>query len=250
MMERLTDLPPGIDGVRATGTLTGEDYDKVLQPILEEARSQGRRIRLLYHFAPGFSGFTPGGAWEDARLGLRHLRLFERCAIVSDVGWVRESSRLVGALMPCPVKVFDNAQWQDAVAWLTAPVGSGAVKHRLLGESGVLLVEPQGPLRIEDFDALALTVDPWIEAHGELRGLVVHVREFPGWENLGSFFRHLRFVRDHHRKVRRIAVAAGGTLATVAPTLAEPFVDAEIARFGYDELERAIAWASDDAGRK
>src|SRR5262249_1461861 len=99
MMERLTNLPAGIAGVRATGTLTADDSANVLQPILEDARRQGQRIRLLYQVGPGFAGFTPGAAWEDARLGLRHLRLFERCAIVSDIGWVRESSRLVGSLM-------------------------------------------------------------------------------------------------------------------------------------------------------
>lgn len=90
MIDRLRDLPAGVDGVGARGKVTKEDYERVLQPILDEARSQGRRIRLLYHFGPEFDGFTAGGAWEDARLGLRYLRLFERCAIVSDIGWVRE----------------------------------------------------------------------------------------------------------------------------------------------------------------
>jgi len=250
MIERLTDLPAGIDGLRAKGKITREDYDSVVQPLLDEARSQGRRIRFLYHFGPEFEGVTAGGAWEDARLGLRYLRLFERCAIVSDVGWIREASRLVGAMMPCPVKVFGNAEWQDALAWLTAPSAGGGVAHRLLSESGVLVVEPTGPLRAEDFDVLAMVVDPWIEAHGELRGLVVHAREFPGWENLGSLVRHLRFVRDHHCSVRRVALSAGGQLATLAPGLAEHFVKAELRHFGYEELDRAIAWASGDAADK
>jgi hypothetical protein len=106
---------PRLDGLRAKGKITREDYDSVVQPLLDDARSQGRRIRLLYHFGPEFEGVTAGRAWEDARLGLRYLRLFERCAIVSDVGWIREASRVVGALMPCPVKAFGNAEWQDAL---------------------------------------------------------------------------------------------------------------------------------------
>jgi hypothetical protein len=245
MIERLQDLPAGVDGLRAKGKVTREDYETVLQPILEAARSQGRRIRLLYHFGPEFEGFTAAGAWEDARLGLHYLRLFERCAIVTDIGWVRESTRLVGALMPCPVKTFNNREWQDALAWLSSAGPEVApLAHRLLPESGVLVVEPDRPLRAEDFEALALTVDPWIESHGELRGVVVHAREFPGWENLGAFFGHLRFVRDHHRRVRRIALAAGGRLAELAPRLAEHFIAAEIRHFGYEELDRATVWAS------
>jgi hypothetical protein len=243
MLRRLTGLPPGVDGLGAEGQVTRDDYERVVQPLLDEARSQGRRLRFLYHFGPEFHGFTAGAAWEDARLGLRYLRLFERCAVVSDIAWIRESSRLIGALVPCPVKVFTNGQWPDALAWLTSAGAGTGLTHRLLPESGVLVVEPHGPLRPEDFDALALTVDPWIEAHGELRGLVVHAREFPGWESLESFFRHLRFIRDHHRRIRRVALCAGGRLAALAPTLAEHFVKAELRHFDHDEIEAAIAWA-------
>ena len=244
MIERLTDLPAGVEGLRAKGKVTREDYEGVVQPVLDEARSQGRRLRFLYHFGPEFHGFTAGAAWEDARLGLRYLRLFERCAIVSDIGWIRESSRLVGVLMPCPVGVFGNDQWKEALAWLTSSDAGGGLTYQLLPERGVLVVEPVGPLRFEDFDALALAVDPWIEAHGGLRGLVVYAREFPAWESLGSLFRHLRFVRDHHRKIGRVALCAGGKLARLAPRLAEHFVAAEIQHFDYNELDRAMAWAA------
>ncbi len=225
MIERLKDLPADVDGFRARGKVTREDYEHAVRPVLDEARSRGRRLRFLYHFGPEFESVTPGAAWEDARLGLQYLRVFERCAIVSDVGWIREASRLASVLMPCPVKVFGNGQWQEALGWLTA--AAGRLAHRWIPERGVLIVEPHGPLGAEDFDALALSVDPWIEAHGTLRGLVVHAREFPGWQNLGSFFRHLRFVRDHHRKIRRVALCTGGPLASLAPKLAEHFVTAE-----------------------
>jgi hypothetical protein len=244
MIERLSDLPPGIEGLRALGKVTREDYERVVQPLLDEARGHGRRLRFLYHFGPEFESITPGAAWEDARLGLQYLRLFARCAIVSDIGWIRESSRLAGVLMPCPVKVFGNGQWQEALAWLAADA-LGGLTYRWIAERGVLIVEPHGPLRSEDFDALALSVDPWIEAHGTLRGLVVHAREFPGWESFGSVLRHFRFVRDHHRKIRRVALCAGGKLASLMPRLAEHFVTAEIRRFDYDALERGVAWAGE-----
>jgi hypothetical protein len=243
MIERLTDLPSDVEGFRATGKVTREDYEHVVRPVLDEARDRGRRLRLLFHLGPEFESITPGAAWEDAKLGLRYLRVFARCAVVSDVGWIRESSRLAGVLMPCPVRAFGNGQWPEALAWLTA--AAGRLEHRWIPERGVLIVEPQGPLGAEDFDALAISVDPWIEAHGALRGLVVHAREFPGWQNFGSFLRHLRFVRDHHRKIRRVALCAGGTLASLAPKLAEHFVAAEIRHFNYDELDRGVDWAGE-----
>lgn len=46
--------------------MTREDYEKVLEPLIDEARREGRRIRFLYQVGPEFAGFTPGAAWEDA----------------------------------------------------------------------------------------------------------------------------------------------------------------------------------------
>jgi SpoIIAA-like len=245
MLERIKDLPRGVDGLRAVGKVSREDYEQIFEPLLDAARREGRRIRLLYHFGPEFEGFTPGGAWEDARIGLRSTRLFEGCAIVSDVGWIRESTRLLGFVMPCPVRIFGNQERDEAIEWLGSLPEGASVFLRLLPETGVIVVEIKEALRAQDFDALALAADTWIEAHGDLRGIVIHAREFPGWENLGSLFRHVRFVRDHHRKVRRIALAADGKLASLASLVGEHFVQAEVRSFAYDDLANAIAWAGD-----
>lgn len=246
MLERIDDLPAGILGVRASGRVSREDYEAVIDPLLAEAGRAGRRIRFLYHFAPDFEAFTPGAAWEDAKVGLQYLRLFERCAVVTDKEWLRGATQAFGAMMPCPVRVFGETELDAARGWLAAP-SVGHLEHRLLEEAGVLVVEPHGRLSVEDFDAIGATVDPWIESGRTLRGIVVHAREFPGWETIGSFFRHVRFVRDHHRKVRRVAVAVDGKLAKLAPALVESFVGAEVQHFGFDDFERAIAWAGEPA---
>lgn len=244
MLEKLNDVPQGIVGLRAVGKLSKEEYESVLEPLLEEARREVRRIRFLYQLGPDFEGFTPGAAWEDAKLGLRYMRLFEACAIVTDIGWIREATRLARFMMPCPVQVFGNRERPKAIEWLQSVPESAAVAPLLLPDSGVIVVEVKQALRAQDFDALALTADTWIEAHGDLNGVVIHAREFPGWENLGSFLRHVRFVRDHHRKVKRIALAADSKLASLAPRIGEHFVQAEVKGFGYDELEAAVAWAA------
>jgi SpoIIAA-like len=244
MLETLKDLPHGIDGVKAVGKIAKEDYDQVIEPLLDGARREGRRIRFLYQFGPEFEAFTPSGAWEDAKLGLHSLKLFEGCAIVSDIGWIRESARFIGFLLPCPVRTFGYQEPGPAVEWLRSLPEGATVSHRLLPDSGVIVVEVKEALRAQDFDALALTADAWIEAHGELQGLVIHAREFPGWENLATLLRHVKFVRDHHRRVKRIALAADSRLTSLAPRLGNHFVKAEVKGFAYDELDKAIAWAA------
>ena len=243
MLEELKDLPAGVDGVRASGTVSREDYERVIDPMLAKAHRAGRRVRFLYQFSTEFRGFTPAAAWEDAKVGLRYVRLFDRCAVVADADWIRNASHAVGNLLPCPIKVFRNAEWDSALAWISAPSTARNVEHRIVEAAGVLVVEPHGRLSVEDFDAIAMSVDPWIEAGHKLRGVVIHAKAFPGWESIGSFLRHVRFVREHHRKIHRVALAADGKLAKLAPAIVETFISADVRHFAYGELDLALKWA-------
>ncbi|MEZ4267531.1 MAG: STAS/SEC14 domain-containing protein [Myxococcota bacterium] len=242
MLERLKDLPPGIVGVIASGTVTQKDYETTFVPMLDEARAQGERLRFIYRFAPDFEGFSPSGAWEDVRLGLRAMRLFDGCAVLTDIGWIRESTRLAGFFLPCPVRAFSGAELAEAVEWLGTLSASTGVTHRLVPGSGIIVVEASAAVSAQALDSLAFTADAWIEAHGALQGLVIHAREFPGWADFGSLLRHVRFIRDHHQKIGRVALVSDSELSNVAPRVAEHFLSAEIEGFPYDELEDAIAW--------
>ena len=247
MIEIIKDVPPGIFAVRSVGVLTKEDYDEVVVPLLEEATRTGHRIRCLCQVGPEFRGLTPSAAWEDVRLGLRALRLFEACAVVSDLGWIRQSSRLAAFFMPCPVQVFGEHEREQAIKWLSSMPERPGIEHRLIPDSGVVVVEVSQPLRAPDFDALGLTVDSWLDTHERLQGLVLHARAFPGWENIGGLVQHIRFVRDHHRKIRRVAVVLDGPLGALAHELAEHFVQAEVRGFRAHELDDAVAWAAESA---
>lgn len=120
VLNELTGLPAGVRALEAVGTVTGADYERIFAPMVERAGRAGSRMRLLYEFGPGFQRITAGALWADARLGWGYLRLLDGCAVVSDVGWIRECSRAIGTWMPCPLRVYDNDERDDAVAWLTS----------------------------------------------------------------------------------------------------------------------------------
>lgn len=252
MLEKIPDVPDGVVALKAVGKLTKEDYEQTVEPLLDDSRRQGRRLRLLVQLGPEYEGFTADTVWGKTETWVRYpalLRMIDGYAIVSDLRWVRDWIHLVGFLMPFPIRVFANAERDDALAWLSSlPEGPG-VSHRLLPESGVVVVEVTEPLRSPDFDALAATADAWLATHDVLHGVVVHARAFPGWENITGLLRHVRFVRDHHRRVRRVALAADTRLADLIPRLAEHFVRAELRHFGYGQLDDAIAWAAGPDGR-
>ena len=116
------------------------------------------------------------------------------------------------------------------------------IQHELLRDRGILILRPEGALRAEDFTALAGTIDPYIEHNGELNGLMIEAPSFPGWENFAALLSHLRFVRDHHRRIERIAVVTDSALLTVAPKIASHFVSAQLRTFDAAGRAAALAW--------
>ncbi len=116
--------------------------------------------------------------------------------------------------------------------------------HRFLVERGVLLVRPTGPLRPADFDAIARIAE-LSPPRGGLHGLVVVAREFPGWENIAGFVRHIQFAFRHRNLVRRVALVIDVDVPAVDPELAGHFMRCELNCFARNRIDGAIAWASD-----
>src|SRR5687768_10804922 len=59
MIERITDLPDGIFGVRAMGTLTTDEYVSVIGPFVNDLRRHRKRVRCLVEVGPGFTVWVP-----------------------------------------------------------------------------------------------------------------------------------------------------------------------------------------------
>lgn len=107
---------------------------------------------------------------------------------------------------------------------------------------GLLVLRPQGALSADDFKALTRTVDAYLDEQGKLEGLMIEAESFPGWEDFSALLSHFRFVRDHHRRIRRIAVVSDSTFLSVAPKFASHFVGSEVKTFEGTQREAALAW--------
>jgi len=106
----------------------------------------------------------------------------------------------------------------------------------------VLHVAPESALDAEDFSALESAIAPVLARDGALNGLVLEIGRFPGWDSLPALRRHLRFVRDHHEHVRRVAIVTDDALAALLEKLAAHFVSAEVRRFDAAGLDAAREW--------
>lgn len=242
MLEQISDLPGHIAGLSAKGKVSKADYDRVVQPIIEDAKREGRHLRLLYELGNEFRGFTPSALLQDARLGLDGSGVLERVAVVTDVNWLHATGGLLRGVFPCPVRFFGGGDRDAAVEWLNRPAEHKGLTHRVVADGRVVEVVVVGPIAAEDFEALGLTVDQLLES-SKLEGIVVQVKNTPSWENIGSLLRHLSFVRAHHKRIRRLALVMEGKLATFVPPIASQLIEAEVHCFAPSDHEVALHWA-------
>jgi hypothetical protein len=116
------------------------------------------------------------------------------------------------------------------------------ISYELLHEKGILIVKPQGSLQADDFRRLAAAADPFIAEKGELAGLMIEAPSFPGWDSFAALIEHLKFVRDHHRKIRRVAAVTDSAFLKVMPKIAEHFAKPEIRVFDGGDKAGALRW--------
>jgi hypothetical protein len=114
--------------------------------------------------------------------------------------------------------------------------------YMIMKPEGIVVMKPKAPLSKEDFGGLSAAVDAYLSDHAGIRGVLIHAAAFPGWESFAGFVAHMRFVRDHQKKVGRVALVTDSALAGVAEAVAGHFSAAEFRHFPYAEDEQALAW--------
>jgi len=246
MITVMNDLPERVLGLKASGEVTAEDYKTVLVPAIEKQLTRHKKVRLLYVFGDEFKGYTGGAAWEDAKVGMKHLTSFERVAVVTDVDWIENVIRAFGFAVPGEVRVFDGDDFEEARQWISEPASMGHLSFDLIEDKGVLVLQPQGELDAADFERLGAEIDPYIEKVGALNGLMIVAEHFPGWDDFAALTSHIRFVREHHSKIRRVALVTADRLVSALPRMASRFVDAEVRAFPMDGRDEAVLWVGEN----
>jgi hypothetical protein len=71
---------------------------------------------------------------------------------------------------------------------------------------------------------------------------LISAEALPGWSNFAAFVSHMRFIKDHQRRVRRVAVVSDSEFLRIMPQIANHFAAAEIKHFPSEGRNRALAW--------
>ena len=109
-------------------------------------------------------------------------------------------------------------------------------------KTAILTIKPNGALKAEDFLLLTTLVDPFIKQQGGLKGILIEAPKFPGWENISAFKAHIRFIKDHQAKIKKIALVTDSVFAEILPKIAGVFVAPQIKHFPAGQADSAKQW--------
>jgi hypothetical protein len=118
MLKLIEGLPVNVLGVTAEDKITVSDYENVLIPAIKEKLNANKKINMLYHLGNSFNGFSFGAMLDDAETGIKHLSVLDKIAIVSDNEMIKAMVRFFGHLIPGNVRIFKNAEIEDATKWV------------------------------------------------------------------------------------------------------------------------------------
>jgi hypothetical protein len=116
------------------------------------------------------------------------------------------------------------------------------IEAQLLRDKGLLILSPVDKLQTNDFEQLRLLVDPYLEEHGKLNGLLIDAESFPGWKDFAGLLSHLRFVHNYQKKIERVAAVTDNGFLAILPAVADHFPAAEVRHFDYQDRDMALNW--------
>ena len=116
------------------------------------------------------------------------------------------------------------------------------IHHEILHDQGILIVSPEGPLQQADFEELAKLIDPFIESEGELHGFLIYTESFPGWSDFAALVSHLKFAKNHHQHIAKVAAVTDSGFVSIIPSIINHFVHAQVRHFDFADKKSALAW--------
>jgi len=239
-MELIKGLPDNVIGVEVSGTVSSEDYEKVLIPEVKKKLEQYEKVSVLYQAGNDFDKYEFSALLDDSKLGLGNFFSWDRIAVVTDKRWIQDGAKVFGFMMPAKVNVFSSDELNAAKSWISEK--REGMEVSIFTDASIAMLEPHDPMTKSDFERAAKLIDPYIQSNGELLGLIIHTRVFPGWDSAEAFMAHMDFIKKHHKYIRGLAFATESKLIDIAKSVGGYVIDMEVRSFGYDEVEAAKKW--------
>lgn len=121
MLQFINDLPDYVVGIRATGEVNKDDYERVLLPRMDDLVKKQGKINYLLVLETDVQNFSVASWWEDFKLGLKNFTRWNRIAVVTDQKSVEWFSDVFRHFIPGESKGYRLSELDEAIRWISAP---------------------------------------------------------------------------------------------------------------------------------
>ena len=113
--------------------------------------------------------------------------------------------------------------------------------------NNIAILEPDAELSKSDFTSAARIIDQYLGKSGELNGVIIHVKTFPGWDSFAALVSHLKFIKEHHKRVSHLAFVTDSPISIFAEHIGSHFINAEVKQFSFSEFDKSVKWVTNDS---
>jgi hypothetical protein len=119
MFQIISEPDSNVLAIRINAEVTKEDYDLALPRLRDKIKSEGKLN--LYCEIDNVASITPGAIWEDLKFDIRHLRSFNRVAIIGDKVWEKWMTKFGALFTTANVRFYNPQEKADAMEWVSNP---------------------------------------------------------------------------------------------------------------------------------
>ena len=116
MIQIETDNNSNIVYTTSSGTLEKNDYDALL-PVVEQKIRQFGKIRLYFEMS-NFTGWKPEAFLQDLKFDIKHVKDFEKVAMVGDKKWQELMTGLMKPFTSAAIRFFPLDEKETAKEWV------------------------------------------------------------------------------------------------------------------------------------
>lgn len=119
MIEVIHGLPAHVTAFRATGIVTRNDYQKIINPLVKSVVTAFGKVNYMLVLATPLKNYTAGAWIEDGLLGLRYFTKWKKLAIVTEKDEIKSFTDTFGKLIPPLTKGFKMEDISLAKQWIS-----------------------------------------------------------------------------------------------------------------------------------
>ncbi len=118
MIEVIPGFPPNVAAFNATGKITGQDYDEIINPLVEKIYKESQKINYLLVLNTSLENYNLEAWLKDALLGFVYFTEWRKIAIVSNNRRIKHFTNVFGKLIPGCSRGFLMEELDTAKEWI------------------------------------------------------------------------------------------------------------------------------------